>query len=165
MTTTDNFDIKDDSLAEDGLARIEWAYQEMPVLRELSERLGRQRPLEGIRISGCLHITTETANLARVLKTAGAEVVLCASNPLSTQDDVAAALVKKFDIPVFAIRGESTEVYYQHINAALDNQPVITMDDGADLVSEIHKSTERVGDNAGRYRGNHHRCDSPARHG
>ena len=147
MTTANRFDIKDKALADAGLARIEWAYQEMPVLRVLGERLGKQRPLEDIRISGCLHITTETANLARCLKAAGADVVLCASNPLSTQDDVAAALVTKFDIPVFAIRGESTEVYYQHINAALDHKPVITMDDGADLVSEIHKSRVELIDN------------------
>ena len=133
-------DIQDVSLADAGLARIEWAYNEMPVLRTLATRLAEQRPLDGIRISGCLHITTETANLARTLKTAGADVVLCASNPLSTQDDVAAALVRNFAIPVFAIRGEATGVYYQHINAALDHRPVITMDDGADLVSEIHKS-------------------------
>ncbi len=135
-----DFDIKDLSLAASGQKRIEWALLEMPVLRGLAERLGKKRPLEGIRISGCLHITTETANLARTLKAAGAELVLCASNPLSTQDDVAAALVKHDGIPVFAIRGESTQVYYQHINSALDHQPVITMDDGADLVSEIHKS-------------------------
>ena len=126
MTAASNFDIKDTSLADTGLARIDWAYQEMPVLRILAERFSGQRPLQGIRISGCLHITTETANLARTLKTAGADVVLCASNPLSTQDDVAAALVNRFDIPVFAIRGESTDVYYRHINAALDHQPVIT---------------------------------------
>lgn len=134
------FDIKNPALADLGHNRIEWARREMPVLRGLAERFGKQRPLEGIRISGCLHITTETANLARTLKTAGAEVVLCASNPLSTQDDVAAALVERYEIPVFAIRGESTEVYYQHVNAALDHLPIITMDDGADLVSEIHKS-------------------------
>ena len=140
MTPATSFDIKNINLAEAGLARIDWAYQEMPVLRELAERLSKERPLAGIRISGCLHITTETANLARTLKTAGADVVLCASNPLSTQDDVAAALVDKFDIPVHAIRGESTDVYYRHINAALDHAPVITMDDGADLVSEIHKT-------------------------
>ena len=144
MTTVSNNDIKDPSLADAGLSRIEWAYQEMPVLKILAERFSEQRPLQGIRISGCLHITTETANLARTLKTAGADVVLCASNPLSTQDDVAAALVNKFDIPVFAIRGESTDVYYRHINAALDHQPVITMDDGADLVSEIHKSRHEL---------------------
>jgi adenosylhomocysteinase len=140
MTTPTDHDIQDISLADTGLARIEWAYYEMPVLRTLADRLAKQRPLDGIRISGCLHITTETANLARTLKTAGADVVLCASNPLSTQDDVAAALVHTFDIPVFAIRGESTDVYYQHINAALDHRPAITMDDGADLVGEIHKS-------------------------
>ena len=144
MTAASNHDIRDASLADAGLARIEWAYREMPVLQLLAERLGKQRPLEGIRISGCLHITTETANLARTLQTAGADVALCASNPLSTQDDVAAALVEKFGIPVFAIRGESTEVYYQHINSALDHAPVITMDDGADLVSEIHKSREEL---------------------
>ena len=133
-------DIKDLALAPQGHDRIEWALREMPVLRQLMERFGRDRPLEGIHISGCLHITTETANLARALKAAGADVVLCASNPLSTQDDVAAALVVRHGIPVFAIRGESTEVYYQHIDAALEHEPVITMDDGADLVSAIHKS-------------------------
>jgi adenosylhomocysteinase len=112
----------------------------MPVLRGLMHNLAGERPLDGIRVSGCLHITTETANLARTLKAAGANVVLCASNPLSTQDDVAAALVEKYQIPVYAIRGESTEVYYQHIQAALDHRPVLTMDDGADLVSEMHKT-------------------------
>jgi adenosylhomocysteinase len=144
MTIPSKHDIRDLSMADAGLARIEWAWQEMPVLRGLAERFADQRPLAGIRISGCLHITTETANLARTLQTAGADIVLCASNPLSTQDDVAAALVQKFGIPVYAIRGESTEVYYQHINAALDHQPVITMDDGADLVSEIHKSRHEL---------------------
>ena len=133
-------DIKDLSLADQGEARIEWALKEMPVLRLLMQRLAKERPLQGVRISGCLHITTETANLARTLKTAGADLVLCASNPLSTQDDVAAALVAKYAIPVFAIRGESTEVYYQHIRAALDHRPQMTMDDGADLVSELHKN-------------------------
>jgi len=140
MINSTAFDIRDPSISTQGCKRIEWAWQEMPVLRELAERFGKQCPLKGIRISGCLHITTETANLARVLKAAGADIVLCASNPLSTQDDVAAALVKHFDIPVYAIRGESNKEYYQHINAALDHRPVITMDDGADLVSEIHKS-------------------------
>jgi len=147
---SDLYDIKDISLADQGVKRIEWALQEMPVLRKLAEYFSKDQPLHGIRISGCLHITTETANLARTLKAAGADIVLCASNPLSTQDDVAAALVKYFDIPVYAIRGESTEQYYQHINAALDHQPVITMDDGADLVSEIHKSrTELIGNMLG----------------
>jgi adenosylhomocysteinase len=139
-----DFDIRDPALAEQGHGRIEWALQEMPVLRQLMDRFGRQRPLEGVRLSGCLHITTETANLARALKAAGADLVLCASNPLSTQDDVAAALVERHGIPVFAIRGESTDVYYQHITAALDHRPVITMDDGADLVSEIHKSRPQL---------------------
>ena len=144
MTPDKDYDIRDISLADAGLARIEWAWNEMPVLRGLFDSLSKQRPLEGIRISGCLHITTETANLARTLKAAGADVVLCASNPLSTQDDVAAALVEHFGIPVHAIRGESTEIYYQHINSALDHEPVITMDDGADLVSEIHKSRHEL---------------------
>jgi len=140
MLNNNSFDIKDTALAEQGQQRIEWAWQEMPVLRELLQRLSQTKPLQGIRISGCLHITTETANLARTLSAAGADVVLCASNPLSTQDDVAAALVERHGIPVHAIRGESTEVYYRHIHAALDHRPVITMDDGADLVSEIHKN-------------------------
>jgi len=135
-----DYDIRDPSLAEQGQQRIDWALQEMPVLQELTTRLSKEKPLQGLRISGCLHITTETANLAATLKTAGADLVLCASNPLSTQDDVAAALVKHLQIPVYAIRGESTETYYKHINAALDHAPVITMDDGADLVSEIHKN-------------------------
>jgi len=139
-----NCHIRDPALADEGLNRIEWAYQEMPVLQVLKKRLEKEQPLRGIRLSGCLHITTETANLARTLKAAGADLVLCASNPLSTQDDVAAALVEHYDIPVFAIRGESTEVYYQHINAALDHRPVLTMDDGADLVSEIHKGRTKL---------------------
>ncbi|MGD8484595.1 MAG: adenosylhomocysteinase [Thioalkalispiraceae bacterium] len=133
-------DIKDKTLARQGEARIEWALKEMPVIRALMQQLQDQRPLQGVRISGCLHITTETANLARALQAAGADLVLCASNPLSTQDDVAAALVDIYQIPVFAIRGESTGTYYQHIQSALDHKPVMTMDDGADLVSEMHKS-------------------------
>jgi adenosylhomocysteinase len=140
MTNPGDFDIEDPALAAAGCKRIEWAWQEMPVLRGLKARFSEEQPLRGIHLSGCLHITTETANLARTLKAAGAEVVLCASNPLSTQDDVAAALVENYGIPVFAVRGESTERYYQHIDAALDHQPVITMDDGADLVSRIHQS-------------------------
>ena len=142
--TAINSDIRDPGLAATGRERIEWAWQEMPVLQELMHRFSESRPLQGMRMSGCLHITTETANLARTLKSAGADLVLCASNPLSTQDDVAAALVEEFGIPVYAIRGESTELYYQHINAALDHQPVITMDDGADLVSTIHKSRREL---------------------
>lgn len=133
-------DIRDALLADRGELRIEWALKEMPVIKGLMQQLSSQRPLAGVRMSGCLHITTETANLARTLKAAGADLVLCASNPLSTQDDVAAALVEKYHIPVFAIRGESTDIYYQHIQAALDHHPVITMDDGADLVSEMHKT-------------------------
>lgn len=146
----DGSDIKDLSLAQQGAGRIEWAWQEMPVLRELTLRVRTQQPLRGVRLSACLHITTETANLARSLKAAGADLVICASNPLSTQDDVAAALVESYGIPVFAIRGESTEVYYRHIQAALDHGPVVTMDDGADLVSEIHKTrTELIPDMLG----------------
>ena len=133
-------DIKDVSLADQGELRTEWALKEMPVLRGLMQGLADERPLDGIRLSACLHITTETANLARTLKAAGADIVLCASNPLSTQDDVAAALVSIYQIPVYAIRGESTRTYYQHVQAALDHQPQLTMDDGADLVSEMHKS-------------------------
>jgi len=133
-------DIKDESLAKQGESRINWSLKEMPVINNLMTQLSNERPLQGVRISACLHITTETANLARTLKAAGADLVLCASNPLSTQDDVAAALVEQYQIPVFAIRGEATDIYYQHIQAALDHQPVITMDDGADLVSEMHKS-------------------------
>ncbi|MBE0575554.1 MAG: adenosylhomocysteinase [Desulfuromonadales bacterium] len=132
-------DIKDISLADDGLNRIEWAFNEMPVLQVLIKRFAREKPLKGLRMSGCLHITTETANLARVLVSGGADLVLCASNPLSTQDDVAAALVGHFKIPVFAVKGEDNQTYYQHIDAALAHRPQITMDDGADLVSEMHK--------------------------
>jgi adenosylhomocysteinase len=133
------YDVKDLSLADQGRSRIEWAMQEMPVLRHLMEQFGRDRPLAGVRMSGCLHITTETANLARVLVAGGADLVLTASNPLSTQDDAAAALVQHYGVPTYAIKGESNEVYYQHLNAALDHRPQLTMDDGADLVSEIHK--------------------------
>jgi adenosylhomocysteinase len=133
------YDIADVALAEAGRGRIAWAAAEMPVLGQIRSRFERDRPLEGLRISGCLHITTETANLARTLKAGGAEVVLCASNPLSTQDDVAAALVQDDGIPVFARRGEDTDRYYAHIRAALDHRPHVTLDDGADLVSELHK--------------------------
>ena len=139
------FDVKDINLAEQGRWRIEWALQEMPVIRSLMDRFHRERPLDGVKMSGCLHITTETANLARALQIAGADVVLTASNPLSTQDDVAAALVSVFEIPVFAIKGEDNTTYYQHLNAALDHHPNLTMDDGADLVSALHKDrTEQI---------------------
>ncbi|NJN15285.1 MAG: adenosylhomocysteinase [Oscillochloris sp.] len=136
---TANYDVKDLSLADQGRKRMDWAEQEMPVLRLIKERFEKERPLKGVRVSACLHVTTETGNLMRALSAAGADVVLVASNPLSTQDDVAAALVQFEEIPVYAIKGESNEVYYQHIKAALDHNPQITMDDGADLVSGILK--------------------------
>jgi adenosylhomocysteinase len=132
-------DIKDLNLAPGGRLRIEWAEREMPVLRLIRERFQKEKPLKSVRLAACLHITTETANLARTLQAGGAEVVLTASNPLSTQDDAAAALVSYYEIPVFAIKGEDSETYYQHIHAALDHRPNITMDDGADLVSTLHK--------------------------
>ncbi len=132
-------DIKDASLAPQGKARIEWAELEMPVLRLIRERFQREKPLDGVRIGACLHITTETANLAITLKAGGADAAFCASNPLSTQDDVAASLVEDYGIPVFAINGEDDQTYYNHIHAILDRGPNITMDDGADLVSTIHK--------------------------
>ncbi|HZQ07467.1 MAG TPA: adenosylhomocysteinase [Anaerolineae bacterium] len=133
------FDVRDESLAIKGRSRIEWAEQEMPVLRQIRERFGKERPLTGQRIAACLHVTTETANLMRTLVEGGADVVLCASNPLSTQDDVAASLVAHWEVPVYAIKGEDNKTYYNHINSALDANPNITMDDGADLVSTIHK--------------------------
>jgi adenosylhomocysteinase len=132
-----NYDIKDSALAGGGRLRIEWASLEMPVIKLIRERFAQEKPLKGIRVSGCLHITTETANLALALREGGADVILCASNPLSTQDDVAAALVE-YGIPVNAIRGEDEKTYYKHINAALDNRPQLTVDDGADLVTTLH---------------------------
>jgi adenosylhomocysteinase len=140
------YDIKDPSLASEGKKRIEWAYREMPVVRLIRDRFAKEKPLKGIRISACLHITTETANLALTLKDGGANIVLCASNPLSTQDDVAAALVE-YSIPVNAIRGEDEKTYYKHINVALDNRPQLTVDDGADLVTTLHtKRAELITD-------------------
>ncbi|HOU44644.1 MAG TPA: adenosylhomocysteinase [Anaerolineaceae bacterium] len=139
-----NYDVKDIKLAEGGRRRIEWAAREMPVLRSINERFERERPLAGIRVSACLHVTTETANLMRTLQLGGAEVVLTASNPLSTQDDVAAALVSFMEIPVYAIKGEDNATYYKHIHAALDNRPHLTMDDGADLVSTLHKDRREL---------------------
>lgn len=139
---SNDYDIKDLELADRGQERIEWALSEMPVLRATHDRFAEQRPLAGVRISACLHITTETANLARTLKAGGAELVLCASNPLSTQDDVAAALVQHYRIPTFAIRGEDGSTYYRHIASALEHRPHLTMDDGADLVSELHKNRQ-----------------------
>jgi adenosylhomocysteinase len=137
--TAKTYDVTDLALADAGAARIDWALSEMPVLESLLARFRDDKPLDGVRVSACLHVTSETANLARVLKAGGADLVLCASNPLSTQDDVAAALVVHDQIPVFARRGESNEVYYGHIAAALDHGPQITLDDGADLVSTAHK--------------------------
>ncbi len=134
----ENFDIKSLDLAEGGRRRIDWAEREMPVLRTVLERFKKERPFEGIRMSACLHVTTETANLMKTLQAGGADVVLTASNPLSTQDDVAACLVSHYEIPVFAIKGEDHATYYKHINAALDHHPHLTMDDGADLVSTLH---------------------------
>ena len=132
------YDIKDINLAEGGKRRIEWAEEDMPVLRLVRERFEKEKPLAGKKLSACLHVTAETANLMRTLKAGGADMVLCASNPLSTQDDVAASLVQDFGIPVYAIKGEDDKVYYEHIRAAIEHGPVITMDDGADLVSNIH---------------------------
>ncbi len=132
-------DVKDPGLAAAGRQRIEWADANMPVLRAIRERFETEKPLAGRRIGACLHVTTETANLVRTLKAGGADVVLCASNPLSTQDDVAAALVYEYDIATFAIKGEDNTTYYRHISAALDHHPNITMDDGCDLVSKLHK--------------------------
>ena len=131
-------DVKDIRLAAKGKQRIEWAARSMPVLRKIEERFAKEKPLKDVRISACLHVTTETANLMIALKRGGANCVLCASNPLSTQDDVAASLVKDFGIPTFAIKGEDHKTYYRHINAALNHKPNVTMDDGADLVSQIH---------------------------
>jgi adenosylhomocysteinase len=132
-----NYDVKDIGLADKGKKRIEWADQDMPVLRAVREKFAKEQPLAGIRMSACLHVTAETANLVRALKAGGAEVVLCASNPLSTQDDVAAALSHHYGIPTFAIKGEDNDTYYRHIEAALNHSPNLTMDDGADLVTAI----------------------------
>ncbi|MBI2088230.1 MAG: adenosylhomocysteinase [Deltaproteobacteria bacterium] len=142
-----NYDIRDIALASQGQKRVLWADQDMPVLRRVRERFGKEKPLRGMRLSACLHVTAETANLVKTLKGGGAEVVLCASNPLSTQDDVAAALVKYEGIAVFAIKGEDHKTYYRHLRAALDHKPVITMDDGADLVSLLHKEYSHLAGN------------------
>jgi len=132
------YHVKKIALASEGKRRMEWADREMPVLRAIRNRFSKERPLKGLRISACLHVTTETANLMITLKAGGANVVLCASNPLSTQDDVAAALVKHHGIPVFAIKGEDNKTYYRHLEAAIKARPEITMDDGADVVSLLH---------------------------
>ncbi|MCH8950019.1 MAG: adenosylhomocysteinase [Chloroflexi bacterium] len=141
MTTeaTATGDIRDPGLAEEGIRRIEWAAREMPVIRSIRDRFAKEKPLRGVRLAGCLHITTETANLAIALRDGGADLVMCASNPLSTQDDVAAALTVEYGIPTYSIKGEDDETYYKHLNKALDHRPQLTMDDGADLVAEIHR--------------------------
>lgn len=144
---TDGYDVKDTSLADQGRLRIQWAAQEMPVLSLIKERFEKKKPLRGVRLSGCLHVTTETANLAKTLVAGGASLVLCASNPLSTQDDVAASLVINDEIPVFAVKGEDNETYYKHIRSAVEHRPQVTIDDGADLVSTLHKErTDLIGD-------------------
>jgi len=140
-------DVRDIALAAEGVRRIEWADRQMPVLGAIRERFATERPLAGYRVSACLHVTTETANLARALAAGGAEVVLCASNPLSTQDDAAAALVAEYGVSVFAIKGEDNDTYYQHIEAAVDHRPHITMDDGADVIGVLHSHRrEQLGD-------------------
>ncbi|MCL5773353.1 MAG: adenosylhomocysteinase [Firmicutes bacterium] len=144
---TPKFDIKDSALAAEGKLRIEWASQQMPVLKLIRERFAKEKPLKGTRLAACLHVTTETANLITTLKAGGAEVVLCASNPLSTQDDVAASLVVHEKIPVYAIKGENHQTYYQHIQWALDHKPHVTMDDGADIVSTLHSQRKELLDN------------------
>ncbi|MBI2399903.1 MAG: adenosylhomocysteinase [Deltaproteobacteria bacterium] len=139
-----DFHVKDINLSAMGKKRIEWAESDMPVLRQVKETFAKKKPLKGSKIAACLHVTTETANLMITLKAGGADIVLCASNPLSTQDDVAASLVKDYGIPVYAIKGEDNKTYYKHLNAALDMKPNITMDDGADLVSLLHTDRKEL---------------------
>jgi adenosylhomocysteinase len=147
MAQTKRYDVKDLALADEGRRRIEWADRQMPVLAAIRDRFASEQPLAGYRVSACLHVTTETANLMRTLKAGGADVVLCASNPLSTQDDVAAALVEEFDVSVFAIKGEDNDTYYSHIEAAVDHKPHFTMDDGADVIGVLHSARrEQLGD-------------------
>ncbi len=147
MATTKRFDVRDLALAAEGVRRIEWADRQMPVLAAIRERFQQEQPLAGYRVSACLHVTTETANLMRTLQAGGADVVLCASNPLSTQDDVAAALVDEYGCSVYAIKGEDNDTYYRHIEAAVDHRPHITMDDGADVIGVLHAHRrEQLGD-------------------
>ena len=147
MATTKRHDVKDLSLAPNGVVRITWADRHMPVLAAIRDRFEVDQPLAGYRIAACLHVTSETANLMRTLKAGGADIVLCASNPLSTQDDVAAALVDEFDVAVFAIKGEDNDTYYRHIEAAVDHKPQLTMDDGADVIGVLHSHRrEQLGD-------------------
>jgi len=143
---TMDHDVKNAGLAADGRARIEWAELSMPVLRQVRERFAKEQPLKGIRLGACLHVTTETAILMLTLKAGGAQVVLCASNPLSTQDETAAALVREYEIPVFAIKGEDHATYYRHLEAVLGTRPQVTMDDGADLISQLHGEGNRRSD-------------------
>ena len=151
-TSTERGHILDAKLAADGVRRIEWSAREMPVVRHIRERFSEEKPLKGLRIAACLHVTSETANLMLALRDGGAQVALCASNPLSTQDDVAAALVEEYGIPTFAIKGEDNETYYGHIRSALDQKPNITMDDGADLVAVLHSErTELLPNVVGRH--------------
>src|SRR5256884_4913943 len=150
MATTRRHDVKDLALAEEGLNRIEWADRQMPVLAAIRDRFESEQPLACLRIRDCLHGTSETANLMRALKAGGADIVLCASNPLSTQDDVAAALVEECDVWVFAIKGEDNDTYYRHIEAAVDHKPQLTMDDGADVIGVLHAHRrELLGDIVG----------------
>jgi adenosylhomocysteinase len=147
MAATQKHDVKDLALAAEGVRRIEWADRQMPVLAAIRERFEREQPLAGNRVSACLHVTSETANLMRTLQAGGADAVLCASNPLSTQDDVAAALVSEYGVSVFAIKGEDNDTYYQHIEAAVDHRPHVTMDDGADVIGVLHSHRrEQLGD-------------------
>jgi adenosylhomocysteinase len=147
MSSTHTHDVKDLALADAGVRRIEWADRHMPVLAAIRQRFEREQPLAGVRVSACLHVTTETANLMRTLKAGGADIVLCASNPLSTQDDVAAALVDRYDIATHAIKGEDNDTYYRHIEAAVDHAPQLTMDDGADVIGVLHSTRrEQLGD-------------------
>src|SRR6516164_9771424 len=147
MAQTKRYDVKDLALAPEGVRRIRWADRQMPVLASIRERFEAEQPLSGYRVSACLHVTTETANLMRTLKAGGADVVLCASNPLSTQDDAAAALVEEYGISVFAIKGEDNDTYYSHIEAAVDHKPQLTMDDGADVIGVLHTARrEQLGD-------------------
>lgn len=139
-----NFDLKDIGLAREGKNKIEWAAREMPVLRGIREDFLKNKPLKNLTVGACLHVTSETANLMIALKEGGANAALCASNPLSTQDDVAASLVEDFKIKVFAIKGEDNKTYYKHINSVLDIKPQVTMDDGADLISTIHSSRKEL---------------------
>ena len=165
-TAPSQSDIADAALADDGVRRIEWADQSMPVLDSIRRRFERERPLDGLRIGACLHVTAETANLVRTLQAGGAEPSLCASNPLSTQDDVAAALVHVYGASTYAINGEDSEIYYDHIESVLNNRPHLTTDDGADLVStHPHQTHGRHRRRHGRHRGDHHRRDPTAGHG